>query len=316
MMPQQEPQTAGLPDMQEYKKQQTGILATMIPQIMNAMGGGDPYVQRALQQQQQQYEQRIMQNNLRGFMRSVAMPGTGDITPELIMEQAQAWDVPADMAMQAIMQFQAFRKANQAEKQKFSRVLPNGAVNTFEALPTDPNVQGEGIFPGEISNMPGPPALTETYNPDGTATIVPKVAGATIRPQPKTRAVNTGDAVRIVEDKPGQTFRVKESPEKARSEAESLRKEMTQIQGKIHALKTKDGLAQMIAQNPAFGVELQKMFNTKDMELAGERYLTHLENRLAELQRIAGKDYGGKLKDNGLKPTHEFIPGQGLKELQ
>jgi hypothetical protein len=311
MMPQQQAPPQQLPGPTEYKKQQTNILATMVPQIMNAIGGGDPYTQRALQQQQQQYEQRILQNNIKGFMRSVAMPGTGAITPELIMEQAEAWDVPPDLAMQAIAQFQAFRKSNQAEKEKFSKILPDGTVNTFQALPTDPMVQGEGVFPGELSNLPKPPALAETYNDDGTATFVEKRPGATVRTKPdKPEMIKVPDGKggwKIVPKVAGQSGM--ENPK----EPATKKKELDSLHSKLHKAKTNEGLQEIFANNP----DLAALFGNPESKEARIRYTNYLEQRIKEVSEELGANYDGATQPTSQgQPTHEFIPGIGIQEIQ
>lgn len=71
--------------------------------------------------------------------------------------------------------------------------------------------QSEGVVPGTVSNMPGPPALAETYNPDGTVTYVPKEVWTTINPKPdrnKLVQIDTGDGgKRFVTPQEGMTYR-------------------------------------------------------------------------------------------------------------
>jgi hypothetical protein len=66
-------------------------------------------------------------------------------------------------------------------------------------------------------------------------------------------------------------------------------KEITSIEGKIHQVKTKSGLMDMIMDNPEFASDFKKLFGDPESSQAKERYLNHLESRLDELYEVVGK---------------------------
>ncbi len=146
-----------MPGVQDSKKAQTNILASLIPQIMNAMGGGDPYVQKTLQRQEMMSQQRVDKANLQGFMRSVAMPASGEVNPDLIMQQAELWGIGPEVAMGAIQKFQAFRQANRGGKQKYTRQMPGGGMHTINAYADDPILKGGNFQRGSMTQPPAMP---------------------------------------------------------------------------------------------------------------------------------------------------------------
>lgn len=103
------------PAMGDFKKQQSSLLADLIPQIMNALGGGDHRTEVILANQRARNQERVDGQNLRGFMRSIMSPSTGKITPQLLMEQAELWGVDPGTAMNTFGAFQKFRQGGQQE---------------------------------------------------------------------------------------------------------------------------------------------------------------------------------------------------------
>jgi hypothetical protein len=108
------------------KDSQMMALANILPQVMNAIGGGDLRTQKLLQEQNAANEQRMeavkSQNAMKYIMHEAQ---TKEITPELIAQSAQMFNVNPMKMMQDIQAFQAFRKEKKQKEQ------------TEEAIPHD-----------------------------------------------------------------------------------------------------------------------------------------------------------------------------------
>lgn len=127
-------------------------LATILPDIMNALGDGDPVVQQALNQQKSKYMDSIKQQNMNAFMRTVMMPSTGEITPELVMQQADLFGVDPMEAMQRVQQFQQFRQKKQEMQSAYKR-NPDGTM-TKRSFPVGAQLP-QGFEVGELAADPG-----------------------------------------------------------------------------------------------------------------------------------------------------------------
>jgi len=112
------PEQATIPQRPEEltKLTQANALAKLVPQIMNAIGGGDRRTQEALAQQAQQNQLNMEGQKERMFMRSIFSKNSGEITQDLIMQQAALYGINPQKAMQLFMQFDAHKKAKASDK--------------------------------------------------------------------------------------------------------------------------------------------------------------------------------------------------------
>jgi hypothetical protein len=97
---------------------QMNALASIIPQIMNAVGGGDARIQTLLQQQQAENAQRMKALNVKHAMRNImneAKQGK-EITPELIQSSSDMFNADPMQLFQAIQAQDQFRKQKRAEQ--------------------------------------------------------------------------------------------------------------------------------------------------------------------------------------------------------
>ena len=134
--------------------QATSRLAAMIPQIMNAIGGGDERTQALLMKQDQQNQQRMKMNNIQNFMRAVTSSSTGEITEDSITHFANIFGVAPNDAMKVITDFENHRAARRGPDQTFSEELPSGRIHQFSipgGAPAPP-----GAMRGTISGSPTP----------------------------------------------------------------------------------------------------------------------------------------------------------------
>ena len=156
-----------MPD--EKKAQQTSKLAAMIPQIMNALGGGDAKTAALLAQQRQINQEQVKNNNMRSFMRAVTSPDTGEITSESIMKYAQMFNVDQQDAMKVINDFSTFKKSQAPANQTVSAELPSGRVNT-QSIGGNAPIPG-GYLPGTITGSAAKTATTPTPKGFGSSAM-------------------------------------------------------------------------------------------------------------------------------------------------
>ncbi len=182
------------------KTTQANSLAAIVPQIMNAIGGGDQRVQEALMQQQQVNAQNFEKHKEQMFMRSIFSPSTGEITQDLLMNQASLYGIQPEKAMALFVQFDNHRKAKTQEKMVKDAteigldVIKNpGNVRAYldRSLPGSDQYDSRAIMGGltqanEYASSLPKPDLVESYDPaTETATLIPKTAGAVIGKKPE-----------------------------------------------------------------------------------------------------------------------------------
>lgn len=100
--------------------------------------------------------------------------------------------------------------------------------------------------------------------------------------------------------------------EAARKRKTALRKEMKDLQSRIHRVKSKEGLMEMIMANPEFAASFSEQFGSPDSVEAKNRYLTFLENQLKELQEESGETYEAELPEPGQVAAYVFVRGKGI----
>lgn len=180
------------------KMTQANAMAAIVPQIMNAIGGGDQRTQQALQQQQQMNMQNLEKQKEQMFMRSVFSPTSGEITQDLLMQQASLYGIQPEKAMDLFVKFDTHRKMKEKEKMtKDATAIGLDVIKNPEkvksyldrSLPGSDQFKDESIFAGitnanEYTKSLPKPDLIESDNQDGTATLVPKIQGATIGKKP------------------------------------------------------------------------------------------------------------------------------------
>ena len=186
------------------KMTQSNSLAAIVPQIMNAIGGGDQRTQQLLAQQQQGNAEMLEKQKEQMFMRSIMSPTTGEITPDLIRKNAALYGIPQEKAMETFIKFDAFRKAKKAEKTQAAAttigmelVKDPAKFKSFldgVALPGMDQYSNEEVFGGakmasEFNSALPKPQLAESYNLDGTASFIEKKEGATFNPKPKEESL-------------------------------------------------------------------------------------------------------------------------------
>jgi len=117
------------------KMTQANTLANLVPSIMNAIGGGDVRTQQALQQQKQRNNARLEGQKEQMFMRSIMTPGSGEVTQELIMQQASLYGIQPQKAMQLFTQFDSYRKAKAQEtRAKEKEIQDKTSFDAFKRL--------------------------------------------------------------------------------------------------------------------------------------------------------------------------------------
>ncbi len=188
------------------KMTQANAMAAIVPQIMNAIGGGDRRTQEALQKQSQQNDSRMEKQRLQMFMRSIMSPDSGEITPELITQQAQLFNVPALEAMKGVLSLQKFTKDKAKDKSDQNAT----AIGKHILASEDPAMTRQNYLSGALpmfgenfgnnaimqgvktadSMLPKPEKaeMFKSFSPDGSFTWNKKELGASGLPQPDDRS--------------------------------------------------------------------------------------------------------------------------------
>ena len=183
--------------------QATSRLAAMMPQIMNAIGGGDERTQALLMKQDQQNQQQTKMNNIQNFMRAVTSSQTGEITEGSIQHFAQLFNVAPNDAMKVITDFENHRAARRGPDQTFSEELPSGRIHQFSIPGGDP--APPGVMRGTISGSPTPqakePSIVKVPDGKGGWKMVEKTAGLSGQNNPTKgmRIVTNPDGTTTVE---------------------------------------------------------------------------------------------------------------------
>ena len=283
--------------LNDVKAQQTSKLAALLPEIMNAIGGGDQKTEQILAQQRAASEQQVQQNNLKNFMRAVISPQTGKITPESITHYAELFDIRPDVAMKAIETFVNYRKSMQPpqpQPQQFSRILPSGQVNTIKSI-TPPDIKG--FMPGTITGkpiipkQPAPPdKIKQTWHrKDPVSGLFYTVKSYT---QP-------GKDWQLGDVKPSRAASTKSETDPNKDllkQKKAINKEIAQIRKEIfrvkHGKKQMGLMTQMIlANSQKNGISipgLNEPGNTGEDE-ATQNYLAFLQQKLTEKQDALSK---------------------------
>jgi hypothetical protein len=333
------PTPSNMASMPGSKQQE--VLASLVPQIMNALGGGDARTTQLLMQQQQQFKQEQQKKNLQGFMRTVTMRETGEITPELIMNQAEAWGVDPGQAMQAIGAFQQFRQKKRGSKQSYFQRMPEGGTRSIEAYADDPILEqqadqwvrgkytadkggmpfassGQGIYDkrtGEITT----PAAPKPMSPRDAAfsRLAPKDQRAVLLGQGKTQVnVNTGsapaittEANKVVGKKLGESVatRYQQADEAVKQNAQLNQVSTAIAQGADTGLG-----AELILDIKSFGQTLG--LDTGD--LSGQELIRKVSNEMALRLRNpeSGMGLTGSTSNADLKFLKDSVVGLGRTE--
>lgn len=153
-------ETTTLPKSPEAmtKMTQSNALAAIVPQILNAIGGGDRRTQELLMKQQGQNNIQMDKQKEQMFMRSIMSPGSGEITQDLIMQQAALYGVSPQAAMELFMKFDSHRKAKAQEKRQ-EEIYQRG-LNDYNKEQSDLSTLGQLQNTTQIGSDPGNQVVT------------------------------------------------------------------------------------------------------------------------------------------------------------
>lgn len=281
--------------MEDIKAIQTNKLAALIPEIMNAIGGGDQKTEQILAQQRAASEQNVRQANLKNFMRAVVSPQTGKIMPESITHYAELFDVRPDDAMKAISDFVRYRKSIQPpppQPRQFSRILPSGQVNTVES--TVP-LTDKGWMPGTITGkpiIPKPPAPPDRIKK--TWHRKDPVSGLTYTVKSYTQP---GKDWQLGDVKYAPSSPKTDDPAKILlAQKKAINKEISKLKKEIYRVqsgKKQMGLmSQLIlanAKKTGIGIPGLNNPNISNEDKAAQQYLAYLKQQLADKQAELSK---------------------------
>jgi len=131
-------------------------IAQAAPTIMSGFGNRPVQTFNRVKEVQDYQQAQGQQQRLKAFGDDL-FNFEGPITKDVVAGFAQKHDVDPISAMKLVSAVQGLNP--QAEKRKYSRILPGGGVQTFETTPDDPIIQELGAMLGTISGAPTPKVM-------------------------------------------------------------------------------------------------------------------------------------------------------------